>query len=167
MNVFCKCLLSCVAVSCASGVFAATSTSDREFAAQAARDGAQEVELGRLAASQSNNTAVKEFGKRMVEDHTRAGEELQVAARQDGIDLPDEPAKVNSTLANLSGAQFDDAFARTMVEDHEKAVALFQREAQGDGDSNVKSFARKTLPTLEHHLEMARALPTVAANGKR
>lgn len=145
----------------AGGAFASTAA-EREFVAKAAHAGADEVVLGRLAIEQGRSEAVKTFGRRMVDDHTRAGEALKAAARQDGIAMPDGVGSKppgSEKLAGLHGADFDRAYARTMVQDHEEAVALFRKEAQGSGESAVKAFARKTLPTLEDHLRMAKELP--------
>lgn len=154
---------------CAGGTFAAGSSADRDFATQAARDGAGEVALGRLAVSQGQSRAVKTFGQHMVDDHTKAGEALKAAARQDDIDLPSEAQTERpgtDSIASLRGAEFDQAYARKMVEDHEKAVALFRDETKTGGESHVKTFARKTLPTLEQHLRMARELQTQTVQGK-
>lgn len=151
------------AIAWAGSAFAAGTSADREFAMKAAHDGANEVVLGRLASEQGQSQAVKSFGQHMVDDHTRAGEELKAAAQKDGIDLPDDTgtkAPGSERLAKLHGADFDRAYAKQMVQDHEKAVALFRRQAQSDGQSNVKAFAQKTLPTLEEHLRMARELPS-------
>ncbi|MBO9662860.1 DUF4142 domain-containing protein [Dokdonella sp.] len=158
------------ALAFAGSALAKGSSADRDFATQAARDGAGEVALGRLAVSQGRSQAVKTFGQHMVDDHTKAGDELKAAARQDHIDLPSEAQSERpgtDSIASLRGAEFDHAYARKMVEDHEKAVALFRHETQSAGDSHVKTFARKTLPTLEQHLRMARELQTqTATNGK-
>lgn len=150
-----------LAAACAGGALAATSATDREFATQVARDNAEEIGLGRLATEHGHSEAVKAFGRRLVADHTQAGEELKSAARQDGIDLPnnDDSKSDDSRLASLQGSEFDRAFAHKMVADHEKDIARFRKEAQASGDSNVKTFAQKTLPTLEEHLRMARELP--------
>lgn len=141
--------------------FAADPSSDRDFAVEAARAGAAEVALGHLATWRGHSQGVKTFGQHMVDDHTRAGEALKAAASKDGVDLPDDdggkPA-ADDRLANLRGTEFDRAYAATMVDDHEKAVALFRGEAQQGTQPNLKAFARKTLPTLEEHLRMARAL---------
>lgn len=154
------------AIAWAGSAFAGGTSADRQFAVKAAKDGAEEVVLGRLATEQGQSQAVKTFGQHMVDDHTRAGEELKTAARQDGIDLPGDTGTKSpgrERLASLRGAEFDRAYAQQMVQDHEKAVALFRRHAQSDGQSHVKAFAQKTLPTLEQHLRMARELP---AQGK-
>jgi putative membrane protein len=130
------------------------------FARKAAIGGMTEVELGRLAVERASNARVKEFGQRMVNDHTSANTELRVAAREQGIVLPTEldteHKAVVDKLSRLSGSAFDQAYMRDMVMDHEEDVAEFSRAAQSPGDSPVKSFAAKALPTLQDHLKMAR-----------
>lgn len=160
------------AVAATGTVHAATSAADREFATRTARDNAEEIGLGRLAAEQGHSEAVKAFGRRVVADHTEAGQTLQAAAREDGISLPtdvDSSPSDNDRLASLHGVEFDHAFARKMVADHEKDIVRFREEAHANGDSNVKAFAQKTLPTLEEHLRMARDLPAheMDADGQR
>jgi len=131
-----------------------------DFARRAAIGGLTEVELGRLAVERASNARVKEFGQRMVDDHTRANTELRVAAREQGIALPTEldaehKASVDK-FSRLSGSAFDQAYMRDMVMDHEQDVADFSRAARSPGDSPVKSFAVKALPTLQDHVKMAR-----------
>lgn len=110
-----------------------TATADEEFARKAAADGKMEVELGRMAARKGRNPAVRNFGRRMVTDHTRSGNKLKVIARKKGITLPavlDPMHNEGMTrLAGLSGADFDRAYMEMMVSDHEKAVAEFEAEA--------------------------------------
>ena len=61
-------------------------------------------------------------------------------------------------LERLSGAQFDREFTKMMVQDHEKVVAAFDKQAKDGKDSELKAFAAKTLPTLRTHLQMARQM---------
>jgi putative membrane protein len=153
-------LLLCAAIAWA-GSAGAAAMSDQDFAVKAARDGATEVALGHVAEQNGQSQAVKDFGRRMVKDHGEAGEKLKAAARQDGIALPEQaPPKASDAheLGKLKGAEFDRAYARQAVEDHEKAVAMFQREARDGRKEHVKVFAEETLPVLEDHLRMARAL---------
>ncbi|HYP52636.1 MAG TPA: DUF4142 domain-containing protein [Pyrinomonadaceae bacterium] len=136
---------------------------DRDFFMQAAMSGMKEVELSRLAAERATRADVKEFARRMVEDHTRANEELMNLAASKGVTLPAAPdAKLRSALAKLgqrSGADFDRAYLKEAgAPAHEKAVRLFQREASGGGDADVRAFASAKLPALQEHLSMARAL---------
>ena len=149
----------------------AVSAPDSHFAREAAVGGMAEVELGRLAADKATNPRVKEFGQRMVNDHSKANDELKQAASQQGIDLPAEVDVKNRAtrekLSKLSGAAFDRAYMDDMVQDHVKDVAAFETEARRPGaDSAVKAFAVKTLPTLREHLQMARDIQREVASGK-
>jgi putative membrane protein len=138
---------------------ASTSTGTAKFAKDAAVGGLAEVEMGRVATQKASNPRVKEFGQKMVDDHTKANSELKQAASQDGIDVPSElDAKEKKTLdrlSGLSGAAFDKAYMSDMVKDHKKDVAEFDKEAKSGKDSAVKKFAESALPTLREHLKMA------------
>jgi putative membrane protein len=128
------------------------------FAKKAAVGGMAEVELGRLATEKASSARVKEFGQRMVDDHSKANDQLKQVASAEGIELPSEiDAKTKATidkLSKLSGAEFDKAYMADMVKDHEHDVAEFAKAAK-HSDSPVGSFAEKTLPTLRDHLKMA------------
>lgn len=81
-------------------------------------------------------------------------------AKQKGISLPSDDAQTvgSMPLASKSGADFDRAFARTAVEDHQKDIAEFEKEASSGTDPDVKNWASKTLPTLREHLAEAQAV---------
>jgi putative membrane protein len=119
-----------------------------------------EVKLGQLAQEKGTSDSVKKFGQRMVEDHTKAGEELKHAAAQEHITLPEDISAKDKatydTLSKLSGAAFDRAYARDMVKDHEEDVAEFNKEANGGKSAPIKDFATQTLPTLQDHLKEAK-----------
>ncbi len=143
--------------------------SDRKFVREAAQGGMAEVEFGKLATEKASSDEVKKFGQRMVDDHTKAGDELKQVASEKGIVLPQHlSAKDKLTkerLSKLSGAQFDRAYMSDMVKDHTQDVAEFQHEANSGTDSAVKDFAAKTLPTLQDHLREAKQIaPTVRAS---
>jgi putative membrane protein len=135
---------------------------DTHFAKEAARGGLAEVKLGKLAEEKGSSDSVKSFGKRMVDDHSKAGDKLKEVAARESITLPtDISAKDQATydrLSKLSGASFDRAYARDMVKDHETDVAAFQREANGGKTDSLKSFASETLPTLQDHLKQAKEM---------
>lgn len=144
---------------------------DNTFASKAAQGGMAEVELGRMATQQAANAKVKQFGQRMVDDHSKANEQLKSIASNKGVTLPnmldskDEATK--NKLSSLRGAEFDKAYMEDMVSDHEKDLAEFQHEADHGTDPDMKAFAAKTLPTLQHHLQMAKdALADVKSTGK-
>lgn len=132
---------------------------DHTFVMKAAQGGMAEVKLGNLAKEKGSDPAVKEFGQQMVDDHSKANDELKSLASSKGITLPaDVNAKDEAEyerLSKLSGAAFDRAYMNRMVTDHRTDVNEFRRESEHGADADVKAFAAKTLPTLEHHLQMA------------
>jgi putative membrane protein len=132
---------------------------DVDFAKTAAGAGMAEVKLGKLAEQQAQSEQVKQFGQRMVTDHTKANDQLKAIAEKKKIDLPQSPPdaaqKAYDDLQKKSGQEFDQAFMDTMVKDHHKAVDLFQQEAKSGKDADLQGFAKATLPTLQQHLELA------------
>jgi putative membrane protein len=135
---------------------------DKDFIMEAAMGGMMEVELGRIAAQQGTSDAVKQFGQKMVDDHSRANSKLMQLASSKSITLPtelDEKHREDVTkMSKVSGAEFDKAYAKAMLSDHNKDVAAFEKESTKGTDPDVKSFASETLPTLREHLQMAKAL---------
>jgi putative membrane protein len=132
---------------------------DQNFVMKAASGGMAEVDLGKLAVEKASSDEVKKFGQRMVDDHSKANEELKTLAQNKQITLPtdlDPHAKaMHDKLAKLSGAAFDRAYMQAMVVDHKKDVNEFRMEAKSGKDPDVKGWAAKTLPTLEEHLKLA------------
>jgi putative membrane protein len=138
------------------------SSGDRKFMMEAARGGMMEVKLGQVATRRASSSAVKQFGQRMVRDHSKANAQLkQLAARKD-VSLPQdigaEHKAVYSRLSRLSGPAFDRAYMKDMVEDHVKDVSEFREQSKEAHDANLKAWAAKTLPTLQEHLQMARTI---------
>jgi putative membrane protein len=136
-----------------------TKKMDDMFAKNAAEGGMAEVELGKLAADKATNEDVKAFGKRMVDDHTKAGDQLKGIAAKENIQLPTElnakDKAQKDRLSKLSGEAFDRAYINHMVMDHKQDVADFQKEANNGQDDAIKNFAQQTLPTLQDHLKQA------------
>jgi putative membrane protein len=121
-----------------------------------------EVQLGKLAVEHAASPDVKQFGQRMVEDHGNANRELMALGEQKGIAVPtalDQKHQAEADrLATLQGAAFDRAYIQQMVKDQEEDGRLFSTQAKEGTDSELRSFAAKTLPTLAAHLNMARNL---------
>ena len=144
---------------------------DRKFVTEAAIGGMAEVRLGQIAAQKAMDDEVKQFGQRMVDDHSRANGELKQIASRKGLTLPTELDPIHleivDRLSNLAGPDFDRAYMGEMVKDHTRDVSDFERASIVAQDADVKSFAGKTLPTLREHLEMAQALHSrVSATSK-
>ena len=142
---------------------------DQSFMMKAAQGGMAEVEMGKLAKDHAKSQAVKDFGQRMVDDHTKAGDELKTLASQKNVTLPSNmDAKDKAThdrLSKLNGSAFDKAYMRDMVSDHRKDVAEFRRESQSGKDPDVKAWAGKTLPTLEEHFKLAESTEKEVMSG--
>ncbi|MGN6329611.1 MAG: DUF4142 domain-containing protein [Rhodanobacter sp.] len=138
---------------------------DAHFMQQAASAGVAEVQLGQLALTKSDNDAVKALAQRIVDDHTRANAQLKTIADSEQIALPapaDAARDEAARLRALDGSAFDQAWAKTMVGDHEKAVKLFSNEAAASGDSRLRQFAQATLPALRAHLQSAKQLTAIS-----
>jgi putative membrane protein len=136
------------------------SSADQNFVKKAAQGGMAEVELGKLATEKASSDDVKKFGQRMVDDHTKANDQLKQIAGNKGISLPtDLDAKdqaLKDRLSKLDGEQFDRAYMKNMVRDHTKDVSEFRKESTSAKDNDLKNFASQTLPTLEDHLKEAK-----------
>ena len=121
-----------------------------------------EVILGKLAAERAVSDEVKQYGQMLVEEHTKANNELKQLAARKGVTLPkDTDAKhkaLRARLGQIPGRRFDRTFIREMIADHANTVSLFQRQERQGQDPDLKDFATKHLPTIEEHLQMARQL---------
>lgn len=132
-----------------------------DFMNDAAMGGITEVQLGKLAQEKAVNPRVKNFGDMMVKDHTAANDDLKAIAQQKNVTLPADMGKHKDDYEDLSkkkGADFDKAFMKMMVDDHQKVVDAFEKTAENGTDPDVKTFASQKLPTLRMHLDSAKAI---------
>lgn len=158
----------------AAGVIAlaapAMARSDEAFMKQAAQNGHAEIEASKLAQQKAKRADVKAFAEAMVNDHTKVDGELKQLAASKKVELPTEPSlkqKGELKMIDVGDAdKFDQRYTKAFgVKAHQETIKLFEEAAAKASDPEVKAFAQKTLPSLKHHLEMARALDT-AAGGK-
>jgi len=139
-----------------------TKVDDKKFVKDAALGGMAEVELGKLATQKAASDEVKQFGQKMVDDHTKANDQLKQVAAKESISIPDaldskHQSRINK-MSKLSGPDFDKAYIKDQVKDHQQDVNEFKSEADNGSDPNIKQFASSTLPTLQEHLSMAKDL---------
>lgn len=145
---------------------------DRRFLKEAAHSGLAEIEASKTATGKASNAEVKRFAQQMIDDHTRVAAELETLAKAKDFKLPTEPSLGDKAklkmLGMRDGASFDKHYVAGFgVSAHEDAVKLFQQVIREGKDTDIKAFATKTLPALQHHLEMARALkPQTDKNDK-
>jgi putative membrane protein len=133
--------------------------SDKQFADKAATGGLAEVKLSKLAMEKGQSMQVKQFARKMVEDHNKANTELKQIAEKKGMTLPtqldDKHQKAYERLTRLEGPDFDREYMKAMTDDHDDTVKLFKDQMENGKDPDLKSFAMKTLPTLEKHDDLA------------
>ena len=135
---------------------------DKEFAMDAAKGGNTEVAASQAALSQAQNPRVKDYAQMIVNDHTKANQELKSIASQKGLTLPDstDPKKKDAmaNLQKMSGPSFDKQYMAMMVKDHQETVNKFQMATQKCDDSDLKTWAAGKLPALKMHLDSAQAI---------
>lgn len=140
---------------------ASASSIDSQFVTDAIKGDNGEVRIGQMAQSQASSQAAKDFGKMLETDHGAHKAKLAAMASAAGIAVPDGPSddgqKNIDKLKPLSGTAFDKAFKEAMIEDHNKDIAKYEKQASGT-DSQTAAMAKDTLPVLKKHLATAKAL---------
>jgi putative membrane protein len=131
---------------------------DRAFVRKALQGGATEVQLGQLALQKSSNDDVKQFAQRMVDDHTKLGDEMKPIAQQMSIKGAESPSKKDKSemakLQALSGDDFDKAYIRDMVKDHQDDLKDFKQEAQNTTNPALKDVVVQGAQVIDEHLKM-------------
>ncbi len=138
------------------------SDSDKHFVESALKGGMTEIDLGKLAAKKGASDDVKEFGQKMVTDHTKLGDTMKVVAGDIGVKPPSmdtvsgmgEEAKLDV----LSGKSFDDAYISAMLKDHQDDLDAFKKEAASGTSPEVKRAARQGEAVVEQHLALIRKI---------
>ena len=137
------------------------SKDDSAFAMEAAMGGMMEVEAGRIAQSNATHDSVKAFGAMMVNDHTKANQDLMTAvAGRVTIPtaLPADKQKHLDEMRKMTGKAFDQHYIKMMSEDHSKDINKFEKEANSGTDPMLKQFAQNSLPVLRMHKERVEAI---------
>jgi putative membrane protein len=142
------------------GVRSSLSQFDKQFMVEAAQGGMAEVAFGKIATQKASSNVVKEYARRMVVEHTKANNELKALAKQKGVTLPTTIGKKNEELkqklSKLSGAKFDQEYMKEAgLKSHTEQAQLFERQVARGQNPDVKSFAAKTLPVVQKHLQHA------------
>ena len=145
--------------------------SDSKFMMMAATSDMNEIGLSNQALSKSTNEEVKKLAQMMIDDHTKSSEELKPIAMSKNVMLPAEMDSKHKSamekMSSMSGMEFDMAYIKMMVKDHEKAVSMFTKESNSSKDAEAKAFAAKTLPVIQMHLDMSRKMMTSMSSDKK
>jgi putative membrane protein len=151
------------------GTVVGAGSQDAAFASEACQVGVTEVQIGKLAARNTNNRQVRALARKLTDDHARAEKELGQLFVRKGIPPEETLARdLQSTvekLAQLRGREFDVVFKEQVIEDHQKVIALFEKQARQGTDSELKAFAERHLPRLREHLAVAERLDVSADHG--
>ncbi len=143
----------------AKSVPATVSKADQDFAVNTAIAGMTEIQAGQLAQQKGMAKDVKAYGTMMVEDHTKAADQLKAIATQKNLTLPStltpDMQKNIDELNGKTGKDFDKAYMDMMVSDHKKVISAFEDESKNGSDADIRSFADSTLHTLHTHLDKA------------
>lgn len=144
-----------------SGTKGTVDDKTHNFINDAAMGGMAEVELGKLAQEKAMSQRVKNFGEMMVRDHSAANDDLKAICRQKNVMAPSDMGKHKDHYNDLSkknGAEFDKAYMKMMVDDHQDDIKAFEKTAENGTDPDVKTFASQKLPILRKHLDSAKAI---------
>lgn len=154
------CLLTCGMLQAQQP--AKLNAADKQFLKMAADGNMMEAHAGQMAEAQASSESVKDFGKTLEQDHTKAYNELAAVADKAGESIPkginvshDKPME---QLMHLKGKAFDRSFVRHEIQDHQKTIAAFEREAKQGQNPDLMSYAQQSLPVLQKHLQMAQML---------
>ena len=145
---------------------------DSKRAVEIADGGLFEVQLATMALTKAKSPEVKKFAQMMVDDHTKANNELKAWAGKKGVALPDvmseeKQKKYYDMESDKDVSDFDEEYMDEMVEDHKKDIKKFEDIADDAKDAEFKSWAADKLATLRHHLtEAERIHDAVKKNSK-
>lgn len=135
---------------------------DRTFIREAAIGGMAEVDFAKLAEQKGQSDAVKRFAQRMIQDHTKANDQLAALANAANVPMPntldEEHRSMRAALEKASGASFDRAYIQGQMADHAKTAQLFEYEIGSGQDAGLKTFAADTLPVVLQHLQLAQGI---------
>lgn len=129
------------------------SANDMKFVKAAYKGNLKEVAEAKMAKEKAKHEATKEVAERMITDHSKSNDRLLEIAKEEGLDL----SKMEAKPSSMGGSDFDKEYLTELKADHEKDIAMFEKEAadaKAGEDHDVPSFAKTTLPTLKEHLQM-------------
>jgi len=132
------------------------------FVDEASAKGIAEIETAKMALDKGTSEDVKQFAQMMIDDHTKANQELAQLALAKDLEMSDEATLMDKAKAMIlklrDGENFDEAYANNQVVAHEQTIEMYQDYVEGGENADLKQFAQKTLPKLEEHLKQAKDL---------
>jgi len=119
---------------------------DKDFVKDMSNANTAEVELGRMAADRGANPEVKKFAQMMIDDHTKANDDLTTIASQHSIpvanELDDKHRDLRDKLAKLQGMEFDREYIDKMVDGHKDVLDKLESRIDKDTLEKWKTEAK-------------------------
>ena len=167
---------------------AGVSNSDKNFVSDQLSDGMAEIELAKVARDHAASQDVKQFAQMMIDDHTKAGDQLKQIATSNSIPvdtkIDDKHQNLMDKLSKLNGGDFDKEYMSAMIDDHQDAVsdlrsrvdenrsatdrltgknpenpaAVKPEQSDNRVTMSINEWAANTLPTVEQHLDRAKQI---------
>lgn len=146
------------------------SKADQKLMKDLAQANLAEIEAAKLAQQKTQNEQVRNYAQKMIDDHSKAQQEVQQLAQSKGLSLPTEPDSQHQKMAQRLGAMSGDAFDRRYmsqsgVDDHKQAHKLLERMQSRAKDADLKALASRLLPTVQQHLNDGQQLSAARARG--
>ncbi|MGO9487376.1 MAG: DUF4142 domain-containing protein [Rhodomicrobium sp.] len=138
-------------------------TPPEKFIQNVANSNQFEIQSSQLALDKSKNDEIRRFARRMIDDHTKMGEELKATLQKANLHEPTnqlskQDEAMLTKLKNEKEAAFDRTYAAGQRKGHIEAVRLVGGYARYGGNPALKELAAQTLPILKEHLKLAEAL---------
>jgi putative membrane protein len=138
------------------------SKTDAEFLKMAAEADMTTTHIGKMAEDRAATTEIKDYGKKLAQDHTSDYGQVAELAAKVGADVPKGIDKVDdrqiASLDKLKGKTFDRTFLTQETAEHERLIKAFQQEAEHGSNADIKDYANKALPVIQGHLHDAQDL---------
>ena len=131
--------------------------SAQDFVNKAAAGGMFEVDSSKVAEAKAQDQSVKDFARKMIDDHGAANAKLETIAGEQKLTVPKElDAKHKGDVDTLQNGKdpIDAPYVQMQRDAHTDAVTLFESYAKDGDNAKLKTFAQETLPTLKMHQEM-------------
>lgn len=153
-----------------TGAPSTLSRSDQKILKDMAMANMAEVEAGRMAQGKTKNDQVRNFAQQMIDDHSKALDDVKKVAQSKGVALPTELDAMHKRMGERMSAQTGDAFDRAYLEragvsDHKKNHDMLSKAQSRAKDPDVKALVARTLPVVDQHLTAVQQLHKDTARG--
>ena len=130
---------------------------DAEFLVSVAAMNLEEIQLGQLAQTKSQNPLVVNLGKMMEDKHKQALSDLQELAAKKQITIPttlsESGKEANNSLMDKVGKDFDEDYCDRMVSTHKDAIDKFEEISKDAIDLDIRNWAASMVPEMRTHLD--------------